>query len=152
MVMLMKAQRAMAAKILKCGESRVWMDPARLADIAEAITSEDIRRLIKDGVVAARPKQGLSSFRKKKLAAQKKKGRRRGRGSVKGSINTRFDKKQAWMKTIRSIRNLLRELKNKKSIDNRTYRDVYMKSKSGYFRSRGHVMIYLERNNLLKNK
>lgn len=140
----------MAAKILKCGESRVWMDPSRLGDIADAITSEDIRHLIKDGVVSKSPKKGLSNFRKKKIARQKKKGRRRDRGSVKGKKGTRLNKKDSWMGTIRAIRKLLAELKKKESIDNATYRDVYMKSKSGYFRSKSHVMIYLERNGLLK--
>ncbi len=146
----MKAQRSMAAKILKCGESRVWMDPSRVADIEEAITSSDVRRLIKDGVVSAVPKGGLSSFRKKKITEQKRKGRRRGRGSVKGKKGTRSRKKLTWIKTIRSIRRLLRELKQNNRIDNRTYRDLYTKSKSGYFRSKSHVTIYLERNNLLK--
>lgn len=139
----------MAAKILKCGKSRIWLDPTRMGDIEEAITSEDIRRLIKDGVISEKPKQGLSSFRKKKIARQKKKGRRRSRGSVKG--RPAGQKKQAWMKTIRSLRNLLRELKTTGKIDNRTYRDIYTKSKSGYFRSKAHVMNYLERNNLLKS-
>lgn len=142
----------MAAKIMKIGASRVWFNPSRLADVDEAITSEDIRRLIRDGVIAARPKTGLSNFRKKKLAGQKKKGRRRGRGSVKGSKGTRVRKKKVWMKTIRPIRAMLKQLKTESRIDNRTYRDVYMKSKSGFFRSRGHVMIYLERNNLVKAK
>ena len=138
----------MAAKILKCGESRVWLDPTRVADIEEAITSEDIRHLIKDGMVARKPKKGLSSFRKNKIAAQKKKGRRHSRGSVKGK--TANQKKQTWMKTVRSIRRLLKELKSGGRIDNNTYRDIYTKSKSGYFRSKAHVMNYLERNNLLQ--
>lgn len=140
----------MAAKILKCGESRVWLDPTRAADIDESITSEDIRRLIRDGVIAEKPKKGLSSFRKNKIAAQKKKGRRRNRGSVKGKKGTRLHKKKTWMKTIRSIRKLLTELKTTDKIDNKTYRNLYTKSKSGYFRSKSHVMIYLERNNLLQ--
>jgi large subunit ribosomal protein L19e len=140
----------MAAKILKCGESRVWMDPIRTADIGEAITSEDVRHLIKDGVIAAMPKRGLSSFRKNKTAGQKRKGRRRGPGSVKGHKGTRLKKKQTWMRTVRSIRRLLKDLKTENRIDNRTYRDLYTKSKSGYFRSKSHVMIYLERNNLIK--
>ncbi|HIG97345.1 MAG TPA: 50S ribosomal protein L19e [Candidatus Aenigmarchaeota archaeon] len=145
-----KSQLEMAAKIMKCGKSRVWMDPTRLADIEEAITSEDVRRLIRDGVIAAKPKKGLSTFRKKKIAAQKKKGRRRNRGSTKGKIGTRFNKRHTWMKTIRAVRKLIKDLKETKSIDNKTYRDVYMKAKSGYFRSRSHVMNYLERNNLIK--
>ncbi|MFA4819735.1 MAG: 50S ribosomal protein L19e [Candidatus Aenigmatarchaeota archaeon] len=146
----MKSQCEMAAKIMKCGKSRVWMDPSRLADIADAITSEDVRHLIKDGVIKVKPKKGLSSFRKKKIAAQKKKGRRRGHGSTKGKKGTRLNKKHTWMKTIRSIRKLIKDLKETKSIDNKIYRDIYMKSKSGYFRSRSHVMNYLERNNLIK--
>ncbi|MBS3050620.1 MAG: 50S ribosomal protein L19e, partial [Candidatus Aenigmarchaeota archaeon] len=85
----MKSQKTMASKIMKCGASRVWLDPTRTADIDEAITSEDVRRLIRDGVIAEKPKQGLSSFRKNKIARQKKKGRRRNRGSVKGKKGTR---------------------------------------------------------------
>ena len=140
----------MAAKIMKCGESRIWLDPTRLADIEEAITSADVRRLIKDGVIARKPKQGLSSFRKNKIAAQKKKGRRRNRGSGKGKKGTRLHKKKTWMKTIRSLRKLMVELKATGKVDNKTYRDLYTKSKSGYFRSKSHIMIYLERNNLLR--
>ena len=146
------AQREMAAKIMKCGTSRVWFDPSRMADIDEAITSADIRRLINDGVIHAKPKTGLSNFRKKKKAAQKKKGRMRGKGSFKGHGGTRHNKKQMWMKTIRAIRSMLLELKEKKEIDSKTYRDVYSKSRSGFFRSRAHVMIYLERNNALIKK
>lgn len=148
--MELNSQRMIAAKLLKCGESRVWMDPSRAADIADAITAGDVRKLISDGVINARPKKGLSSFRKKKKAAQKKKGRMRGKGSFKGKQGTRLQKKQAWMKTVRAIRSLLRELREKKEIDNKTYRDIYMKAKSGYFRSRAHVMIHIERGGLLK--
>lgn len=148
----MQSQRTMAAKILKCGTSRVWMEPSRLADIEEAITSADVRRLIRDGVIVAKPKRGISGLRKNRIAAQKKKGRRRGRGSVKGSSGTRLRKKDMWVKTIRPIRAMLRQLKSEGRVDNKTYRNLYKKSKSGFFRSRGHVMIYLERNGLLKNK
>src|SRR3989338_5017734 len=130
----MTSQRTMAAKIMKCGESRVWLDPTRSADIEEAITSGDVRRLIKDGVISEKPKKGLSSFRKNKIAAQKKKGRRRNSGSLKGKKGTRLHKKKAWMKTIRSIRKLMVELKTTNKIDNKTYRNLYTKSKSGYFR------------------
>lgn len=146
----LRSQKTVAARIMKCGASRVWMDPSRSADIAEAITAQDVRGLIKDGVIRALPKQGLSSYRKNWLAAQKKKGRRKGRGSRKGAAGTRLRRKGAWMSRIRAIRSLLRQLKSDGRIDSKTYRGVYVKSKSGFFRSRSHVMIYLERNNLLK--
>lgn len=140
----------MAARILKCGTSRVWLDPARSADIEEAITAADVRKLISDGVIAAKPKKGLSSFRTNKKRLQKKKGRMKGKGSRKGATKTRAPRKKAWMSRIRTIRKLLRELKAAKRIENSTYRDVYVKARSGLFRSRSHVMIYLERNNLVR--
>jgi len=148
----LKSQKNMAARILDCGKSRVWFDPERVADIADAITAEDVRRMISDGVIKELPKTGVSSYRKKKIAAQKKKGRRKGIGSRKGYSTARAPRKRVWISRIRAIRKLLRELKKEGKIDNKVYRTIYMKSKSGFFRSRAHVMIYLERNNLIKKE
>lgn len=146
--MTLKTQRNMAARLLKCGKSRVWMDPERVKDIEEAITAEDVRKLIKDGLIAALPKRGVSSYRKRKIAEQKRKGRRRGRGSRKGS--RAGEEKKHWMRTIRAIRSQLKQLRAEQRIEKSTYRSLYMKSKSGFFRSRAHLMTYIERNNLLK--
>lgn len=146
----LKSQKNMAAKLLKCGRSRVWFDPARIGDLSEAITGADIRRLIKDGVIKELPKKGISSYRKNKIKKQKSKGRRKGEGSRKGKIKTRIGRKRTWIKRIRTIRKMIKEMKNNGRIENKTYHDIYVKSKSGFFRSKSHIMTYLERNNLLK--
>ncbi|MBI4170915.1 MAG: 50S ribosomal protein L19e [Candidatus Aenigmarchaeota archaeon] len=146
----LRSQKIMASRILNCGVTRVWINPERIADVEEAITAEDIRSLIKDGIISARQKKGASNFRKKKIQLQKKKGRRRGTGSRKGHVSGVA--KRNWINRIRAIRSLLRDLKAEKKIDGKTYRMVYTKSKSGIFRSRSHVMIYLERNNLIKKE
>lgn len=145
-------QKKTAARILKCGKSRVWFDPSRPGDIDEAITAQDMRRLKKDGVIRKKPKKGISNYRKKKVAEQKRKGRRKGRGSYKGSLGTRAPRKKLWISRIRAIRRLLRELKKEDKIENSVYRDMYRKSEGGFFRSKSHIMIYLERNGLLKEK
>ena len=150
--MNLTSQKNMAARILKCGKTRVWLDPARSGDISEAITTADIRRLVKDGVIKELPKTGVSSYRKKKMAKQKKKGRRKDKGSRKGKIKTRFDRKKSWIKRIRPIRKMIKELKENGKIGNMTYKDLYIKSKSGLFRSKSHLMTYLERNDLLKGE
>ena len=49
--MNLKAQKRMAAEILKCGENRVYFDPYMIEDIKMSITREDIRNLIKEGEV-----------------------------------------------------------------------------------------------------
>ncbi len=49
--MSLKAQKRMAAEILKCGENRVYFDPYLIDDIKMAITREDIRNLVKEGII-----------------------------------------------------------------------------------------------------
>lgn len=146
----LKSQKTIAARILKCGKTRVWIDPVRIGDVSEAITGSDIRRLIDEGAIKKIQKQGVSSFRKRKIMRQKKKGRRKGVGSRKGSLGTRLNKKDVWMKRIRSLRKLLKQLRNENKIEKKTYRNLYMKTKSGFFRSKAHLMNYIERNELFK--
>ncbi len=57
----LRSQKILSSRILKCGVTRVWFDPARANDIAEAITSDDIRKLINDDIIVALPKRGISS-------------------------------------------------------------------------------------------
>ena len=146
----LQSQREIASRVLSCGKSRVWFDPSRMEDIEEAITAEDVRRLVKDGVIRKMPAKGNSGFRINFARMQKKKGRRKGKGSMKGKIGTRLKRKTAWIKRIRTIRKVLKELHDSGRIDNKTYKKVYMIAKSGYLRSRAHLMTYLERSNLLK--
>ena len=143
-------QKMIASRILKCGVSRVWIDPSRLGDVEDAITAADVRRLISDSVIKALPKQGVSKSRKTKMMKQKKKGRRKGHGSRKGAAGARTPRKRQWIKRIRAIRSLLNQLRNEGAIERRTYRILYKTSKSGFFRSKSHLMTHIERNNMLK--
>ena len=148
----LKSQKNIASRILKCGTTRVWLDPAREGDISEAITAEDVRSLIKEKIIRVLPKKGLSSFRKKKKALQKSKGRRKGHGSRKGKANARNSTKKVWIKNIRGMRRKLKDLRDSKAIEIDTYKNVYKKSKGGFFRNKNHMVSYLERNNMLKVK
>lgn len=150
--MNLKYQKDIAARILKCGNTRVWFDPSRINDISEAITAADIRKLIKDGVIKATPKKGISNYRSKHIAQQKKKGRRKGKGSRKGRLGTRYPRKKTWIKKIRPIRKLLKELRESGQIEKSVYRKLYLEAKSGFFRSKSHIMTYMERNNLIKKR
>ena len=82
--MTLRNQKRVAARIMKCGVTRVWINPERIKDAQEAITGQDIRRLVNDGIIKKLPKQGLSSYRRNKIRLQKKKGRRQGIGKRKG--------------------------------------------------------------------
>ena len=106
--MNLTTQRRLAADILKVGLNRVWIDPEQIEEVSRAITRDGVRQLIDQGAIKAKPQTGISSYRSKKIAAQKKKGRRKGKGSVKGAKYARTPKKQAWMSTIRALRTDLR--------------------------------------------
>ena len=129
---------------MKCGESRVWMDPARLGEISEAITAGDVRRLVRDGIIVARQKTGVSSARAEKTREQKKAGRQKGKGSRKGALGSRYSRKHAWIARVRAQRKLLREMLEAGSIEKITYKDLYRKSGGGFFRSRAHLMGHVE--------
>lgn len=150
--MNLRTQRRVAAEILDCGINRVWIDPTYMEDVADAITRSDIRGAISDGKIRALRIRGTSRGRIRYKAGQRKKGRRKGVGRRKGSAKARTPKKEVWMKTIRGIRRLLRELRDAGKIDKRTYRNYYLKSKGGMFKSRAHVLSHIKTGGKLKKE
>ncbi len=137
-------QKRLAAQILKCSEKRIKFDPDRLSDIKESITKADIRNLIKDKAIIKIAITGVSGVRTRKRLIQRRKGKQKGPGSRKGSRGARIPRKREWMNRIKAQRGLLKRLKDKKIIDKKLYRDLYLKAKGGFFRSKRHIRLYLE--------
>jgi large subunit ribosomal protein L19e len=135
----LKTPRRLAASILKVGEDRIWLDPEDAEAISSAVTREDIRRLIKNGAIQAKPVRGVSRYRARKLRLQRMKGRRRGPGKRSGKRGARLPKKRRWISTIRAIRRRLRELREAGEIDSRRYRKLYLMAKGGAFKSKAHL-------------
>ena len=148
----LRNQRRMAASLLKCGVNSVWMDHDRVDEIAKAVTKEDIRILINGKAIKKRQKKGISSGRKKFVASQKKKGRRRGYGSRKGAKYARLPRKQRWIRIIRPIRADLKSLRDENKIDRSVYRKYYRKAKGGEFRSRQHLKTHLISDGVIKKE
>ena len=145
-------QRRIAAQIFKCGKDRVWIDPNALEEVKEAVTREDVRNLIKRGLIKKLPKRGTSRVRANHIKAQKEKGRRRGPGSRKGRKYARYPRKLRWMKTIRPIRKTLRDLRDSGKIDRKTYRRYYLLAKGGEFKDKNHLLMNLRDEGYLKEE
>jgi large subunit ribosomal protein L19e len=148
--MNLTTQKKLAADILKVGVNRVWIDPEHMEEVSRAITRNSIRALINDGIIKARPVKGISSYRSRKNTEQKRKGRRKNHGSRKGAKNARTPKKQAWMGTIRSLRGVLKEMRENDEIDRTTYRKLYNMAKGGSFRSKSYMKTYARDHGMLK--
>ena len=97
-------QKRLSASILKCGENRIWINPEELEQVAGAITREDVRGLIEDGIIKRKQSKGVSRGRARKRQIKRKVGRRTGQGSRKGKTNARLAKKRKWIRKIRSQR------------------------------------------------
>lgn len=150
--MKLKIQKKLAADVLDCSEKRVKFDTERLDEIKESITKADIKSLIKDSAIYSIPKKGVSRGKARKIQIQKSKGKRRGFGSRKGKKTARLSKKESWMAKIRTQRVLLKSLKDNEVVSKTVYRQLYKKSRGGFFRNKRHIKLYIEEHELIRNK
>ena len=133
--------RRIAAELLGCGVNRIWItnDPAFESELLEAITRDDVRRLVARRRVQKRPEVGVSRGRARVRRVRRAQGRRRGPGTRKGTLNARDRRKRRWIRVIRPIRRRLRELREAGAIDAPTYRKFYAQAKGGMFKNRAHL-------------
>lgn len=148
--MKLSTQRRLAADVMKCGETRVWMDPQFEDEISLAITRDDIRRLVDEGAIQRKPVRGVSRGRARYNLRQKRKGQRSGPGKKKGKSTSKLSGKERWMMKIRPMRRELRKLRNEGKISPRVYRDLYLKAKGNAFRNTAHLRTYISERRLSK--
>ncbi|MBN2420897.1 50S ribosomal protein L19e [Candidatus Woesearchaeota archaeon] len=149
----MKLQRRLASQILNCSPKKIVFDDSRMEEIGEAITNSDVRRLIGTGAIIQLQKFGVSRSIARKRKSQKAKGRLRGQGSRKGLATARGEtQKRLWINKVRLQRSLIKKLKKSSHVNQETYRDLYNKIKGGFFRSKRHVLLFLEEKDILKSK
>ncbi len=129
--------RRLAADILNVGETRVKISPDGLKEAQGALTRADVKGLIDKGIITKAKIRGRDSTAKK---------RRRGSGSKKG---TSIKKKKLWMQKIRAQRKLIAMLVESKALPAKHKKSVYGKVKSGIFRNKRAMLLYLKDNGLV---
>lgn len=134
----------MASRIFKVGRNRVWLDPKHAKDIEGAITKADVRKMILKGWIKELPEKIHKPKERRK--------RSRGEGSIKGARYSIVNRKRRWIIKVRPMRAMLQEMKKKNEIDNPTFKKLYSLVKGGMFRSRSHLNLYIEQNNLRLKK
>ncbi len=129
-------QRRLAAEVAGVGLNNVKLPPDYLDEIRDALTREDVRKLIEEGKIIIEKKRGISTSRTKiRRKNRRLKGEGRKSGSKKGGKNARSKQRQMWIARIRKMREYLRELRDNGTIDSSTYRLFYRKAKGGTFKS-----------------
>lgn len=161
------SQRRLASDLLKVGSHRVWINPERIEQVSGAITREDIRRLIAKGIIAKGLAPGNSRGRiraRVKIIEKKVKDehgvetikkirikQKRREGSKKGKLHSIVDGKRAWINKVRPLRRYLKAL-HAQGISNKDYRKLYLLTKGGFFRSRNHLKLYIEKTGIVVPK
>jgi large subunit ribosomal protein L19e len=151
--MNLRKQKQLASRALGVSKKRIKFnlkDADSTKAVKELISREAVKELLEDKTIEKIPKKGNSRTNANFIAAQKKKGRRSGQGSRKGTATARIADKEKWMEKIRALRAELKKLKDQGRLEVKTYRDLYRKSKGNFFRNKKHLAHYIQQNNLLK--
>ena len=138
MVVNIAKKRELVARILGVGTNRVRFEPDKLEDVADSITRDNIRALVKSGAIWTVKAKGTSRGRAAaKRAVWKVHGK--GQGSKKGRKTARVGKKEVYVVRVRSMRYRLKVMKDRKDIPNEVYWQLYKKVNGGQVRSLAHL-------------
>ncbi|MCL4380886.1 MAG: 50S ribosomal protein L19e [Candidatus Marsarchaeota archaeon] len=137
-----KLVRRIAAQVSNKGLNKIALKPTSMENIKNALTRDDVKKLIKDGDVIVKKDLRNISFHSKVLKRKRQEGRARGPGKKKGTKKARgfVDYK----KRIRGQRLILHELKQSSIIDNDLFKAFNKLVKGNVFQTKASLLNHIK--------
>uniref|UniRef100_A0A667ILS3 Large ribosomal subunit protein eL19 n=1 Tax=Lynx canadensis TaxID=61383 RepID=A0A667ILS3_LYNCA len=87
---VLRLRKRLASRVLRCGTKKVWLDPSETHETANAGSHQQIRKLIRDGLIIQKPVTVCSGVRCRKNTLARQKGRHTHTGKRKGTASARI--------------------------------------------------------------
>jgi len=126
-------RKELAAKTLKVGKDRIRFVKARLEEIKEAITKQDIKELTEAGAIEIKEVKGRRTNVSRKNA--------RGAGKIKKKVNKR---KQEYVIMTRKLRAYTLELSKQGRLNREEVKEIRKRIRNRAFKSKANLKLYIE--------
>lgn len=130
--MNLSKKKSLASRALNVGKERIQFSVARLEEIKEAITKQDIKDLKQDGAIKIKAVSG----RKKNLKPKA----RRSTGNVRKKVNKR---KEEYVIMTRKLRKYVAELKKQDRLSPDEVKEIRKKIRNRIFKSQANLKDYI---------
>jgi large subunit ribosomal protein L19e len=125
--MKLERKKELVARALGVGTGRIRFNPARLSEVKEAITKQDMRDLLAGGAIVIVPVSGRKKVEKRM--------RRRGPGKVRMKV---VDGKRRYITLTRKFRKYLANLRATGKITEEGYQKARREIKASVFKDMNH--------------
>ncbi|XP_066917241.1 large ribosomal subunit protein eL19-like [Clytia hemisphaerica] len=146
----LRLQKRLAASVLKCGKKKIWLDPNESSEIANANSRQNIRKLVKDGLIIKKPQVVHSRARTRANLEAKRKGRHKGYGKRHGTANARIAEKI--LEKDARPRRLYKKPRTARGIGRVLYHELYLKAKGNVFKNKRVLMEYIHKKKAEKKR
>lgn len=125
--MNLNSKKRLAARTFNVGLDRIIFNPARIDEIKEAITKQDMRDLFEGKAILIKEIRG-------RLKIEKRKTKRRA-GKIKKTIK---DRKGEYVRLTRKLRNFAKQLLVQGRVSREQHQNIRKQIKARAFRSKAH--------------